>query len=354
MINNFIKKISQFVPNFLRPVSISIDLGTNVTRLAVSDLGIIAQEPTILAYNQQTKEYLFFGRNAKEIIGKTPDFIKIIKPIHQAVINDFDSTLVFLDNLVKEQLYPYFKKKFFFIPFSIVYAGITNNATEIEKKALEELLVKLGFKQVMIINKSVALAAAIKNDIFAHTPILIVDFGAGLIEVAVVSGGGVIVHRVLKNGGQFFLKQIAHYLYLKYGVIIGENTAEQLLINLLNFNKEEKIQVVRGKSLETGLPKSIRVKTSDIKEALTPTIINIIDTIKEVIEFSPPEAVDEIYKNGIFFVGGLVNIKGIDNFFAENLKISVNIMEKPENALIYGLLKLSKQPMIAAKVKNLS
>lgn len=321
-----------------------------MTRLAIKGKGIIIQEPTILGYNQQTKEYLFFGRKAKEIIGKTPSFIKIIKPIHQAVISDFDSTLVFLDNLFKEQLYPYVKKNFFFKSFSVIYSGITSKATEVEKKALEELLVKLGFRQVLIIDKAVALASFIKDDILVHTPVLIVDLGGGLIEITVVSGGGVMIHRVLKTGGEFFLQKISHYLYLKYGVIIGENTSEQLLINLLNFVKEEKIQVVRGKSLETGLPKSVRVKSSDIKEALTPLFNTVIDTIKELIEYSPPEAVDEIYKNGIFLAGGLANIQGIDNFFSESLKITVVVLDKPETALIRGLSKLSNQPSIVKKI----
>ena len=336
--------------NFFSPSSISIDLGTHITRLAVEDKGIVIQEPTILGYNQQTKEYLFFGRKAKEIIGKTPSFIKIIKPIHQAVINDFDSTLIFLDNLIRNQLYPHYRKNFFFKSFSMIYSGITSNATEVEKKALEELLIKLGFRQVLIVDRAVALASAIKDDILMHTPVLIVDLGGGLIEMAVVSGGGVIVHRILKTGGDFFLHQITHYLYLKYGVIIGENTSEQLLINLLNFINDEKIQVVRGKSLETGLPKSVRVKTSDIRESLTSLFNTVIDTIKELIEYSPPEAVDEIYKNGVFLAGGLANIQGIDNFFSESLKMPVVILDKPETALIRGLLKLSKQPQIVRKI----
>lgn len=340
------------IPNLLVDPPVCLDLGTNVTRLAIPNKGIIAREPTILGFNQQAKEYLFFGKKAKEIIGKTPESIKIIKPVRHSVINDFDSTLAFLDNLIKESLHLHYRKKFLFRPFWTICTGITNSATEVEKKALEELLMKLGFSTVFIIDKSVAIASAIKTDILSHSPFLIVDLGSGLIEIAVVSGGGVIVQRSLKTAGEFFLQRISHYLYLKYGVIIGENTAEQLLIGLLNFIDEERYQIVRGKSLETGLPKSIRVKTSDIKEALTSVLNTIIDTIKEVIEFSPPEAVDEIYKNGIFLLGGLANIKGINVFLSKNLKVEVLVLDKPEDTLIHGLLKLSQKPKIIKKLVN--
>ena len=136
---------------------------------------------------------------------------------------------------------------------------------------------------------------------------------------------------VIKAGGS----------YLKYGIILGETTCEHLKIYLLNFRQENKAFAVRGKSLENGLPKSVRIKSSDVKEALFSNISQIVDGVKELIEISPPEVVDEIYERGITLTGGLSNVEGIDHFLSEELKIDVIVANNPDDAVIRGLLKLS-------------
>jgi rod shape-determining protein MreB len=135
---------------------------------------------------------------------------------------------------------------------------------------------------------------------------------------------------------------IYNYIYLKYGIILGEATCELLKIELLNFDNLEKATTIRGKSLETGLPKSIRIKTSDVKEALLTSFNQIVDGIKELIETSPPEILDELLKRGIILTGGVANIKGIDNFFANELKIDVSCVENVQDTTINGLVKLSQ------------
>jgi rod shape-determining protein MreB len=339
MSNNFIQKITKFKVPFLSPFVVCIDLGTSFTRLAIKGKGIVCKHASYLGYHGQSGEYIFYGDEAKKIIGKTPEFLKIIKPITNGVITDFDGAIALITYLVKEYLSPYLNSYFLRPPLQAVSA-ITRNATEIERKALEELLIKVGFSQVFIVEKSIAIASFIKNNIFSHHPILIIDLGGGLVEISVVSGGGIIASKILKNGGDYFLQQIIHYLYLKYGISIGLNTSEALLVQLLNFNQEEKQMVVRGKSLENGLPKSIKVKTSDIKEALAPVFINIFEATKELIEILPPEVVDEIYKNGIFLTGGIANTPQIHQYFSKGLKIQATVLDKPENILSYGLLKI--------------
>jgi rod shape-determining protein MreB len=337
---NFIQKINKFKVPFFNSFTICIDLGSSFVRLAIKGKGIVCSQPSYLGYHRQNKEYIFFGEEAKKIIGKTPEFLKIVKPISNGVITDFDAATALVFHLVKEYLSPYFGKYFIRPPLRAVTA-ITKNATEIEKKALEEVLIKSGFSEVFIVEKPIATASFIKSNIFSHHPILIVDMGGGLVEASVVSGGGVIANKILKTGGDYFLQQIIHYLYLKYGINIGLNTSEALLTNLLKFNQEEKQMVIRGKSLENGLPKSIKVRSSDVKEALVPAFINIFDTIRELIEILPPEVVDEIYKNGIFLAGGLANITQINQYFSKELKIQTAVFEKPENAVTNGLLRIA-------------
>jgi rod shape-determining protein MreB and related proteins len=137
-------------------------------------------------------------------------------------------------------------------------------------------------------------------------------------------------------------KIIYNYVYLKYGVILGEATCEQLKINLLNFNDEEKIAAIRGKSLETGLPKSVKIKTSDIKEALLTNFNLIIDNIKELIESSPPEIVDEVMKKGIILTGGMAKIKGINKFISDEIKMDVTFNEDFELSTVHGLMRLRR------------
>jgi rod shape-determining protein MreB len=337
---NFIQKIAKFKVPFLNPFTLCLDLGSSFTRLAIKDKGIVCSQPSYLGYYLRNNEYIFFGEEAKKIIGKTPEFLKIIKPVTNGVIADFDATTALVSYLIKEYTSPYLNKHFIRPPMRAVTA-IARNATEIERKALEEVMLKVGFTQIFIVEKPIAIAAFIRSNIFSHHPILVVDLGGGLIDASVISGGGVIANRIIKSGGDHFLQQIIHYLYLKYGIIIGLNTSEALLVNLLNFNQEEKQMVIRGKSLESGLPKSIKVRSSDIKEALTPVFINILDMLRELIEMISPEVVDEIFKKGIFLSGGLANIPNLSQYFSKELKIQVSVFERPENALINGLLRLA-------------
>ncbi len=350
MITNFIKNISQKTIEYFDELTFCLDLGSSITRLGIKNKGIVVREPSCLSYNLKTKNYLSFGEEAKSIIGKTPEFIKVIKPIVFGVISDFDASVFFLNEIINKYLSSYLKKKFFFRPPMKIIASITRNATEIERKALEELLNKVGFSQIFLLESPIAASVFIKNDLFVHSPFILVDIGFGLTEISVISGGGVVVDRILKVGGGYFLQQISNYLYLKYGIILGENSLELLLKTLLNFTQEEKTYLVRGKSLENGLPKSVKIKSYDIKEALIPSFNTILDAIKEVIEIAPPETLDEIYKNGIYLIGGIANIKGIDKFFADTLKIEVVAVERPENCVITGLLKLSQNPIVLKKL----
>jgi rod shape-determining protein MreB len=215
-------------------------------------------------------------------------------------------------------------------------------ATEIEKKAVEEALSKVGCSNVYVLEKPLVTAAGANLNIFSHQPNLIADLGGGLIELCVITGGGTVAQKTLKNAGDYMNKLIYNYVYLKYGIILGEATCEYLKINVLNFTNEEKGATIRGKSLETGLPKSVRIKTAEIKEALLGNFNQIIDGIKELIESSPPEVIDEIFKRGIILTGGLASIKGIDIFFANEIKMDVYCLEDPIDATIKGLIKISK------------
>jgi len=187
-------------------------------------------------------------------------------------------------------------------------------------------------------------------NIFSHEPTLIADLGGGLIELSIVGSGGILSKRIFKNAGDQMNKIIFNYVYLKYGIILGEATCEQLKIKILNFKNIEKTVVIRGKSLENGLPKSVKIKSSDINEALLTNFNQIIDGIKELIETSAPEVVDEVMKKGVILTGGLSRIEGIDSFFENELKIKVYCSDKYEYTTINGLVKLTASGEAFSKI----
>jgi rod shape-determining protein MreB len=335
---NFLKKIKlPFFANF----EIYFDLGTSITKIAIKDKGVILREPTFLGYNSRIKDYPFNGTEAKTILGKTPEFIKIIRPIVSGVISDFDSEVFLLQKFLEKSVYLYTGNNTI-KPMMVAIATVPTISTEIEQKAVKEALLKIGMSQVFLVEKPLATASGAGLNIFSNEPTLIADLGGGLIELSIVGSSGILSQKTLKNAGDQMNKIIFNYVYLKYGIILGEATCENLKIEILNFKDSEKIITTRGKSLENGLPKSVKIKSSDINEALRSNFNQIIDGIKELIESSPPEVVDEVMQKGVILTGGLSRIQGIDKFFQEELKVAVNICDKHEYATIYGLMRITK------------
>src|SRR3989338_8885765 len=238
---------------FLTNFEIYFDLGTSITKMAIKDKGVILREPSFLGYNSRAKDYSFTGTEAKIILGKTPEFIRVIRPIVNGVISDFDAEVFLLRKFLERSVYLYSGNKIL-KPMMTGIATVPTIATEIEQKAVKEALLKIGMSQVFLVEKPLATAAGAGLNIFSHEPTLIVDLGGGLIELTVVGSGGILSQKTFKNAGDQMNKIIFNYVYLKYGIILGEATCEQLKIEILNFRNIEKIVVTRGKSLENGLP----------------------------------------------------------------------------------------------------
>ncbi|KKQ23889.1 MAG: Cell shape determining protein, MreB/Mrl family [Candidatus Roizmanbacteria bacterium GW2011_GWC2_37_13] len=337
---NFTSWLSKIKLPFFSNFEVYFDLGTSVTKIAIKDKGIILREPTFLGFNSRINQYLFFGNEAKSIIGKTPDFIKIVRPVIAGVISDFDAEVSLINKYLERSIYLYLTNKMI-KPVMVGVTIVPTIATEIEQKAAQEVLYKAGLSQVFLIEKPLATAAGCNLNIFSHQPTLVADLGGGLIELSIIGSGGIISQKTLKNAGDNMNRLIYNYVYLKYGVILGEATCEGLKTDLLNFENSEKTVTIRGKSLETGLPKSVRVKSSDIKEALLTNFNQITDAIKELIESSPPEIVDEVMKRGIILTGGLSRIGGLDKFFRDEIKIDVITSKDYQYATINGLIKLA-------------
>lgn len=334
------------IPNLLfNKVKIAFDFGSSNTRIAIFSKGIIVREPTVIAINGKTNEILFIGDEAKEILGKSPEYIKVIKPIKHGLISDFDNFVNLVSFFLENSIVHYLPQKSLFKPQMEAYITIPASATEVDQKALIDGFVKSGFINAYIIEKPIANAFGLSHPISSNKPIFIADLGGGTVEIAVISLGGIITHKIYNQGGEHLDNLIINYLHLKYGLLIGQNTAEALKIKLLSFeNTPEKILTVRGKSLENHMPKSVKVKSSDIRESLASYFNHLIDIIKDVIEACPPEIINEIVSDGIVITGGLAHIKGINSFFSTELKIPVKIAENPFNTTINGILALLNNP----------
>ncbi len=342
--SNFISNLGKMQLPFFSSLHVYFDMGTSQTRVAVKDKGIIFREATYLGLNTRTREYIFFGNEAKSILGKTPDFIQIVKPMVNGILSDFDAEVAYLSFTIDKAVNPYVSQSWIIKPTIAAYATAPSIATEIERRAVEESLIKAGCRSVVVLERAIATAAGCGFNIFTHHPHYIIDMGAGLIELSIVSGGGIVAQKTLKHAGDYMNKQIGSYVYMKHGIMLGENTCEEIKKELLRFDDEDVTTNVRGKSLETGLPKSVKLKTSDIKEALSSSFNQIIDTTKELIELSPPEVADEVFSNGIALTGCMADIPGVDNFFTKELKIETYIAKNHADATIHGLMHLDKNP----------
>ena len=338
----FIKKITENVP-FFSSLHVAFDLGTHTTKIAIRDKGVVLREPTCIGLRSSPKEYIFFGTEAKNIIGKTPDFLSIVKPVINGIVSDFDSEVALLHYYIEKSVLPYTKSSFIKPPISAI-AAVPTTATEIEQKAVEEALMKAGCSSVCLVKKPLVTAAGAGFDVFFHEPHLVVDLGGGLIEMSIISGGGIVSHKTLKQAGEHMDKVIANYVHLKHGVVLGESTCERLKISCLTFEDKEITELVRGKSLEDGLPKSVKIRSGELREALTPTFNLITDGIKELLELAPPEIVDDIFDEGILLCGKIASLPGLKKMISEELKMKVVLPEHATEATIYGLLAVEKRP----------
>jgi rod shape-determining protein MreB len=342
--NNFIHSITKLGTSIFKELTIAVDIGTSNTRIAITEKGIVLREPTYIGHNTKTGEYLFFGEEAKEISGKAPNFIEVTRPIQSGIISDFDANVLLMKHFLDKSVFPFFLNQKLFKSKISAYAAVPISSTEVEQRAIQESLIKAGVSDVKLVEKPLATAYGAHMPIFSNKPIFHIDMGGGIIEIAVIIMGGIVTQRIMKMGGDYMDHAIYNYLHLKNGIIIGDQTSENLKIQLFSFENSDDVITIRGKSLENGMPKSLRVKSSDIKESLANIFNQIVDTVREVLETVPPEIIDGIIKNGIVLSGGLANIKGIDTFFSQELKIPIVIPENPHDATIRGLLNLTKNP----------
>jgi rod shape-determining protein MreB and related proteins len=315
---------------------IGIDLGTANTLVFVRDKGVVIREPSAVARHKKTKEILAIGSAAKKMVGKTPFGIESVRPLRDGVIADFDATEAMLSYYIKKVhesggLIPK-------IPRPKVVIGIPSGVTEVERRAVVDAAQIAGARKAYLIEEPMAAAIGAGLRIDESEGVFIVDIGGGTTEIAIISLGGVVLGRSIRVAGDEMDEAILNFFRLKYSLLLGQPTAEKIKIGIGSAWNEEKerYMVVRGRDLETGLPKSKKLSSSEVREALMPIIQEIVRHIKDALEEAPPELVSDIYECGIVLAGGGALISGIDKAIADVTKIKVVIAEDPLTCVVRG------------------
>ena len=330
---------------------LAIDLGTANTLVYQKGKGIVFRQPSVVARQKKDGAIVAVGGEAKKMVGKTPQAIEAFYPLHEGVIADFDAARAMIGYYL-EQLTPEGKIwNTFFKPLVVV--GTPSGSTEVERRAVLEATLEAGAGSCFLVEEP--LAAALGADLPVEQPggVLICDIGGGTTEIAVISLGGIVLNRSLGVAGYKMDKALVNFLRLKYSLLVGETTAEEIKINIgsaLPLEKE-RVMVVRGRSLETGLPISVKVSSEEVREAITPVLNQIVGQISEVIEESPPELMDDFLERGITLCGGVAELPQIANFFSREIKMPVFIASDPQAAVVLGGAKLLDNLKLRERVK---
>ena len=313
---------------------IGIDLGTANTLVYVRGRGIVINEPSVVAVNQRTGQILAIGKQAKTMVGKTPGHITVTRPLVNGVVSDFDVT---------QQMLRYFinkvhKGNMMFLRRPRVLIGIPSGVTEVEKRAVVEATQNAGARQAFLIDEPMAAAIGARLPVTEATGNMVVDIGGGTTEIAVISLGGVVLSRSLRVAGDKMNQDIVRYCRDEFNLLIGERTAENVKIAVGSAYplRERLTMPLRGRDLVSGLPKEVVVTDEHIREALSHSIRVITNTIKTIVEETPPELISDIMGQGIILAGGGSLIRGIDKLFANQTGIPVRLMEDPLTAVVRG------------------
>jgi len=331
---------------------LGIDLGTANTVIWVKGKGVVIREPTVVARQKKAKKLQAVGSEAKKMLGKNPENLEVIKPLSGGVIADFDAT--------REMLKHYFATIHQYVGLlpkiarPRVLMGIPSGVTEVEKRAVQDAALSAGARRAWLIEEP--MLAAIGAGISVENPDgqLVVDIGGGTTEIAVISLAGIVLNRSLRVAGDEMDQAIVNSARLKHGLLLGEVTAEEVKINIGSaapFEKE-KNYVVRGRDMEKGLPRSLKLTSTEVRETLAPVIQEIVGAIGDTIEETPPELVADILQHGIILAGGGARLYGIDKVIGEMTKMPVWVTDDPEDAVVKGCGKLLKDEKLLEKVRT--
>lgn len=315
---------------------VAIDLGTATTLVYVKGRGIVLQEPSLVVVHKATNQILAVGNEAKTMLGRTPGSIVAIRPMRDGVIADFEIT----ERMLRHFISQVHNRKSLIRPRIVV--AIPSGCTEVEKRAVRDSAEQAGAREVFLVEEPMAAAIGAGLPVGEAQGNMIVDIGGGTTEVAVISLTDIVYGKSIRVAGDEMDEAIISHIKKTYNILIGERTAEDIKIQIGSaFPLEQELRMqIKGRDLVTGLPKSIELRSEEIREALEEPLIPIIETIKMTLERTPPELAADIADRGIILAGGSSLLKNLDERLRDETGVPVNLADDPTTAVAMGAGKL--------------
>ena len=333
--SNFLAGLSSLLSLFSTSVKeIGIDLGTANTLVYVRGRGVVLREPSVVAVDVNTDEVLAVGKQAKEMLGRTPESITAVRPLKDGVIADFEVTAAMLKYFVRKAV----KSGAFSRPHIVIC--IPSGVTEVERRAVEDAARQAGSGRVELLLEPMAAALGAGLPVNEPTASMVLDIGGGTSEVAVIACGDPIVSESVRVAGDKFDAAIAAHIRKKYGVLVGERTAEQIKLRIGSAYPLEKMRSismdVHGRSAADGQPRTVTVTADDVREALMLPLKSVFEAIHRVLEQTPSELAADLLDSGITLTGGGALLRGLDRFLREATGLPVRIAERPLDCVAEG------------------
>lgn len=315
---------------------LGIDLGTAIVLVYMKGKGIMLKEPSVVAIDRNANKVLAVGEEARKMIGRTPGNIVAIRPLRDGVISDYDVTEKMLEHFIKKACG---KRK---MSTPRVVMCVPCQATEVERRAVEDAARNAGAKKVLLVEEPLAAAVGAGLDISKASGNMVIDIGGGTTDIAIISLGGMVVRESIKVAGDDFDEAIIRYIRKKHKLMIGERTAEDLKINIgCAYPKDEEAKAeIRGRDLISGLPKNITVTSSEMQEALKEAVMAIAECAHSVLEKTPPELAADISDKGIIMTGGGALLDGLDKLIEEVTHVPVYVAEDSVSCVAIGTGKM--------------
>ena len=311
---------------------IGIDLGTSNTLVYLKGHGIVVNEPSVVAVNIKTNQILAVGSKAKEMLGRTPGHIKAVRPLVDGVISDFEVTEEMLSYLINKA--DKMAKK---IIRPRVVIGVPSGTTNVETRAVYDAARSAGAREVYLVEEPMAAAIGVRLPIRDPMGSMVIDIGGGTTDIAVISLGGIVRSSNLKIAGDRFNNDIITYMRDEFKILVGERTAELVKIAIGSVIPGEYMEIeVRGRDILTGLPREVVVTDSDIREAFSLSVKELVEGVKDVLETTPPEILSDIMHNGIMLSGGGALLLGLDKLLQNVLRIPIYVVDDPLSAVARG------------------
>jgi rod shape-determining protein MreB len=311
----------------------AVDLGTANTLVYVRGRGIVLSEPSVVAIDQRTGDVHAVGVEAKRMLGRTPEGIIAIRPLKDGVIADFDVT---------EKMLRYFLKtiidKHLFRVKPRVIVCVPSGITEVERRAVRDSAETAGAKQVLMVAEPMAAAIGVGLPVETPTGNMVIDIGGGTTEIAVIALSGIVSDTSIRTGGDELDQAIVQFMRKNYNLLVGEPTAEAIKIKIGSAypTGEEREMEVKGRDLVSGIPKTVRVHSSEIREAIQEPVQQIVDAVRRALEITPPELASDIVDRGIIMTGGGALIRGLDLLLQQETGLPIHVDEDPLTCVVRG------------------